>query len=92
MELLPGRRFEISSHFMPSPRSSMMRASSSGDHLLCFFAGGSDVCGGMLRFPLALLGRALSLEPVVARSQLLPRRSALSLWMVYPPAIGRQPA
>lgn len=52
MELRPGRRFEISSHFMPLPRSSMMRASSSGDHLLCFFAGDSEVWGGMLRFPL----------------------------------------
>ena len=35
---------------------------------------------------------ALSSEPVVARSQPLPRRSAPSLWMVCPPAIGRQPA
>ncbi len=51
MELRPGRRFEISSHFMPLPRSSMIRASSSADHLLCFFAGDSDEWGGMLRLP-----------------------------------------
>ena len=29
----------------------MISASSSGDHLLCFLAGDSDVCGGMVRFP-----------------------------------------
>jgi hypothetical protein len=40
----------MSSHFMPLPRSSMMRASSSGDHLLCFLAGLSAEWGGMLRF------------------------------------------
>jgi hypothetical protein len=34
-----------------------MRASSSGDHLLCLFAGDSDVCGGKLRFPPPLPGR-----------------------------------
>lgn len=62
MELRPGRRFEMSSHFMPLPRSSMMRASSSGDHLLCFFAGDSDVCCGMLRFPPPLPGRDPNLE------------------------------
>ena len=39
----------MSSHFMPLPRSSMISASSSGDHLLCFLAGLSVVCGGMLR-------------------------------------------
>ena len=33
MALLPGKRFEISSHFMPEPRSSMITASSSGVHL-----------------------------------------------------------
>ena len=50
MALRPGSLFEMSSHFMPLPRSSMMSASSSGDHLLCFFAGESDVCG-MARRP-----------------------------------------
>lgn len=35
-----------------------MRASSSGDHLLCFLAGVSEGCGGMLRFPPVLLGCA----------------------------------
>jgi len=62
MELRPGRRFEMSSHFMPLPRSSMISASSSGDHLLCFFAGDSDVCDGMLRFPPPLPGREPILE------------------------------
>ncbi len=62
MELRPGRRFEMSSHFIPLPRSSMMRASSSGDHLLCFLAGDSDVCDGMLRFPPPLPGRDADLE------------------------------
>jgi hypothetical protein len=36
---------------MPLPLRSMMIASSSGDHLLCFFAGDSDGWEGMLRFP-----------------------------------------
>ena len=63
MELRPGRRLEMSSHFMPLPRSSMISASSSGDHLLCFFAGESDVCDGMLRFPPPLPGREPALEP-----------------------------
>jgi len=49
MALLPGRRLEISSHFMPLPRSSMISASSSGDHLLCFLAGDSATCGPMVR-------------------------------------------
>jgi hypothetical protein len=40
----------------------MIRASSSGDHLLCFLAGDSDVCGGMLRFPPPLPGRGAGLE------------------------------
>lgn len=62
MELRPGRRFEMSSHFIPLPRSSMMRASSSGDHLLCFLAGDSAECGGMLRFPPPLPGRGPDLE------------------------------
>jgi len=53
----------MSSHFMPLPRSSMIRASSSGDHLLCFLAGESDVCDGMLRFPPPLPGREPALEP-----------------------------
>jgi hypothetical protein len=36
---------------MPLPRSSIISASSSADHLLCFLAGDSDACGGMLRLP-----------------------------------------
>lgn len=48
MALRPGSRLEMSSHFILLPRSSMMSASSSGDHLLCFLAGLSAV-GGMLR-------------------------------------------
>lgn len=42
MALRPGRCLLISSHFMPSPRSWMIFASSSTDHLDCFFAGDSD--------------------------------------------------
>jgi hypothetical protein len=51
MALRPGNRFEMSSHFMPLPLRSIMIASSSCDHLLCFFAGDSDGWEGMLRFP-----------------------------------------
>lgn len=52
MALRPGRRLEMSSHFIPLPRSSMMSASSSGDHLLCFLTGcWSVACAGMLRLP-----------------------------------------
>lgn len=51
MALRPGRRLEMSSHFMPPPLSSMMTASSSADHLLCFFAGDSDGCVPILRLP-----------------------------------------
>jgi hypothetical protein len=40
----------------------MMRESSWDDHLLCFFAGDSNVCGGMLRFPPPLPGREFILE------------------------------
>lgn len=47
MALRPGSRLEMSSHFILLPRSSIMSASSSGDHLLCFLAGLSAV-GGML--------------------------------------------
>lgn len=35
----PGRCLEMSSHFIPSPRSWIIFASSSGDHLDCFLAG-----------------------------------------------------
>ena len=77
MELRPGRRFEMSSHFMPLPRSSMIRVSSSGDHLLCFLAGDSDVCDGMLRFPPPLPGRGpareLGLGPAPAAAGTLGR-------------------
>ncbi len=41
MGLRPGSRFETSSHFMPLPRSSIIIASSSGDHLVCFLTGWS---------------------------------------------------
>ena len=51
MGLLPGSFLDMSSHFIPLPRSSMIKASSSGDHLLCFFAGDSAACGGIVRFP-----------------------------------------
>jgi len=50
MALRPGSRLEMSSHFMPLPRSSMIKESSSGDHLLCFLAGLSAEWGGMARF------------------------------------------
>ena len=49
MALRPGSRLLISSHFIPLPRSSMIKASSSGDHLDCFFAGDSAVCEGCKR-------------------------------------------
>jgi hypothetical protein len=51
MALRPGSLLEMSSHFIPLPRRSMMTASSSGDHLLCFLAGDSVGCGAMVRFP-----------------------------------------
>jgi hypothetical protein len=50
----------------------MIRASSSGDHLLCFFAGDSAVCGGMLRFPPPLPGRGPVLEPGAGPETLSP--------------------
>ena len=46
MALRPGRCFEMSSHFIPSPRRRIIKASSSGDHLDCFFAGGGLVPEG----------------------------------------------
>lgn len=49
MALRPGSRLLISSHFIPLPRSSMIRESSSGDHLDCFLAGDSEVCDGWRR-------------------------------------------
>lgn len=45
MALRPGSCLLMSSHFMPFPRSSMIFASSSGDHFDCFLAGDSDGCG-----------------------------------------------
>jgi hypothetical protein len=42
MALRPGSCLLMSSHFMPLPRSSMILASSSGDHLDCFLAGDSE--------------------------------------------------
>jgi hypothetical protein len=42
MALRPGSCLLISSHFIPLPRSSMIFASSSGDHFDCFLAGDSD--------------------------------------------------
>lgn len=50
MALRPGRRLLMSSHFIPLPRSSMIKASSSGDHFDCFLAGDSAVCAGCSRF------------------------------------------
>ena len=41
MALRPGNRREMSSHFMPPPRSSTFSASSSGLHLDSFLAGDS---------------------------------------------------
>lgn len=41
MALRPGNFLLISSHFIPLPRNSIIKASSSDDHLDCFFAGGS---------------------------------------------------
>lgn len=49
MALRPGSRLLISSHFIPLPRSSMINASSSGDHLDCFLAGDSAVWAGCKR-------------------------------------------
>lgn len=43
MELRPGKRLEMSSHFMPEPRSWTINTSSWGFHLDCFLAG--DACG-----------------------------------------------
>ena len=51
MALLPGNLLLISSHFIPLPRRSMIRASSSADHLDCFLAGDSsewDGCGRLV--------------------------------------------
>lgn len=42
MALRPGKCLLMSSHFIPSPRSWIIFASSSADHLDCFFAGDSD--------------------------------------------------
>lgn len=42
MALRPGSCLLMSSHFMPLPRSSMILASSSGDHFDCFLAGDSE--------------------------------------------------
>jgi len=50
MALRPGSRLLISSHFMPLPRRSMIKASSSADHFDCFFAGDSEVWAGNGRF------------------------------------------
>lgn len=41
MALRPGSRLLISSHFMPLPLNSIIKASSSGDHFDCFLAGDS---------------------------------------------------
>src|SRR5947207_3390928 len=41
MALRPGSLLLISSHFIPLPRSSIIKASSSADHFDCFFAGNS---------------------------------------------------
>ena len=69
MALRPGRRLLMSSHFIPLPRSSMMRASSSGDHLDCFLAGDSAVCADCRRLaapdgPVLLNGGTTGAGPV----------------------------
>lgn len=46
MALRPGKCFEMSSHFIPLPRSSMMAASSSGLHFDCFFLAGDSAGWG----------------------------------------------
>lgn len=51
MGLRPGIILEISSHFIPWPRSSMTLAFSSADHLLCFLAGLSVLWAAILRAP-----------------------------------------
>src|SRR6266498_5281380 len=51
MALLPGSFLLMSSHFIPLPRRSIISASSSADHLDCFFAGDSkewDGCGRLV--------------------------------------------
>lgn len=70
MALRPGRRLLISSHFIPLPRSSMMRASSSGDHLDCFLAGDSAVWEGCRRLaapdgPVLIKGADTGVGPVI---------------------------
>lgn len=56
MALRPGSRLLISSHFIPPPRSSIIKASSSGDHFDCFLAGGSATWGGRSRLPVTGAG------------------------------------
>lgn len=46
MALRPGSSLEMSSHFIPLPRSSMMAASSCADHLDCFFLAGDSAGWG----------------------------------------------
>ena len=50
MALRPGSRLLMSSHFIPPPRSSIIKASSSEDHFDCFLAGDSAGCAGWRRF------------------------------------------
>jgi len=46
MTVRPGSRLEMSSHFMPEPRSEISNASSSRPHFeFCFFAGDADGWG-----------------------------------------------
>jgi hypothetical protein len=47
MALRPGSLFDISSHFMLPPLSSIMSASSSGVHLDCLLAGDAAGCGSL---------------------------------------------
>lgn len=55
----------MSSHFMPSPRSWMIFASSSGDHFDCFFAGDSAGAGWVAwRFNVAASGGAAATTAV----------------------------
>jgi hypothetical protein len=69
MALRPGKRFEMSSHFMPFRRNSMASASSSGVHLPSFLGGESDgprlVDCDAVRFAgmLEVLGNPVGAEP-----------------------------
>ena len=64
MALRPGRCLLMSSHFIPSPRSWMILASSSTDHFDCFFAGDS-AAKPAVRSAGRLAGMTLEVDVVV---------------------------